>query len=149
MTQLPITVEKVSVTTANTELRNRSSESGRHSSPQPTTGTMLITVSATRAHRIRSSMKHCGTSAKVTSRVSPTSTADTMNSPTAPTMYRAEGRVLAPSVIISGRPAHTYQGTSRQKSAAAAVRTGSAGSFAPSAKASVPAHTTAKYASQL
>jgi hypothetical protein len=74
--QVPNTPEKTSVTTAKTELKNSTSLAGRHSSAQPTTGTRLITTTPSSARRNPSTMKHCGTSTKAASLVSPTMKAD-------------------------------------------------------------------------
>jgi hypothetical protein len=80
MIQVPRAIEKTRVTTAKTELKNTSCALGHHSSAQPITGAMLITVTAISAQRSRSTMKQGGTRAKASSRVSPTSTADGRNS---------------------------------------------------------------------
>ncbi|WP_349345274.1 hypothetical protein [Streptomyces rapamycinicus] len=85
MIQLPMSREKAQETAAKSELKNRSPESGRSTSAHTTTGTILITVTANSALRIRSSMKHCGVSAKMAIRVSPTSAEGTTNSRNSPT----------------------------------------------------------------
>ncbi len=84
MIQLPITTEKRRVTTANRTLAMRSGHRGRHSAAQPGTGARLMTVTAIRAHRMRSTMKHCGISAYAISRVWSTRTAAGRNSTIAP-----------------------------------------------------------------
>lgn len=81
--QLPSATENTRVTRQKSRLKTTSRASGRHSSAQPTTGTRLITATATSADRNRSVMKHCGISAKVSSRVSPARTADGRNSASA------------------------------------------------------------------
>ncbi len=70
--QAPKKEEKARVTNEPTALMKTMWPSGRHSSAQPATGSSDTTAIAPIARRRGSSMKQCGASAKVISRVSPT-----------------------------------------------------------------------------